>query len=332
MKNMIQTEWWKLRRCQILLVGIVALALCPVVQYGTQLIVNPEIRDPNYDFVHLFANVVWGNTQVFLPISLVMIGGWLIDRENTHDTMKNLLTVPVSYPKLLGGKLAVTGLLSLLFGLYSVAVTVLTGTLADLPGLTPGVLLQQGGQVVAAALTTFLVCMPMILIFGQMRGAYLGGSILTFFLGYCILFFKSGFLLSAYPFSAALVLAGFDMQAYNGAIEAPSIPLALLGMAAVIVLTAVILTISRPSSKAGSTKKKKSGGRQGGEHDEGKPKEMGAAPDGRPALRPAAVRLFRHDAGPGGWDGCGSGRFGRRDRPGYRRSGGYDRCSPRCRR
>ena len=110
MWKMIQTEWWKLRRCQILLVGIVALALCPVAQYGTQLIVNPEIRDPNFDFVHLFANVVWGNTQVFLPISLVMIGGWLIDRENTHDTMKNLLTVPVSYPKLLGGKLAVTGL------------------------------------------------------------------------------------------------------------------------------------------------------------------------------------------------------------------------------
>ena len=102
----------------------------------------------------------------------------------------------------------------------------------------------------------------MILIFGQMRGAYLGGSILTFFLGYCILFFKSGFLLSAYPFSAALVLAGFDMQEYNGATEAPSIPLALLGMAAVIVLTAVILMISRSSSKAGSTKKKKSGGRR----------------------------------------------------------------------
>ena len=44
MWKMIQTEWWKLRRCQILLVGIVALALCPVAQYGTQLIVNPEIR------------------------------------------------------------------------------------------------------------------------------------------------------------------------------------------------------------------------------------------------------------------------------------------------
>ena len=32
------SEWAKLRRCQILLVGLVALTLCPLVQYGTQLI------------------------------------------------------------------------------------------------------------------------------------------------------------------------------------------------------------------------------------------------------------------------------------------------------
>ena len=101
----------------------------------------------------------------------------------------------------------------------------------------------------------------MILIFGQMRGAYLGGSILTFFLGYCILFFKSGFLLSAYPFSAALVLAGFDMQAYNGATQSPSIPLALLGMGAVIALTAVLLLVSRPSSKGAPARRKKAKGR-----------------------------------------------------------------------
>ena len=123
MWSILKGEWRKLRRCQILLVGIVALALCPVVQYGTQLIINPEMRDQNFDFVKLFANVIWGNTQIFLPISLVMIGGWLIDRENTNDTMKNLLTVPVSYPKLLGGKLIVTIVLSLLFGVYSVAIT-----------------------------------------------------------------------------------------------------------------------------------------------------------------------------------------------------------------
>ena len=104
MWSILKGEWHKLRRCQILLVGIVALTLCPVAQYGVQLLINPELQDQSFDFLKLFANVIWGNTQIFLPISLVMIGGWLIDRENTNDTMKNLLTVPVSYLKLLVGK------------------------------------------------------------------------------------------------------------------------------------------------------------------------------------------------------------------------------------
>lgn len=122
-----------------------------------------------------------------------MIGGWLSDREYAHDTMKNLITIPVFYAKLLGGKLIVTISLSLVFGLYSVAVTVLTGALAGLEGLSAAMLLQQGVHLMAAAFTTSLVCMPMILLFGQIRGAYLGGSLVTFFLGYCILFLRVAF-------------------------------------------------------------------------------------------------------------------------------------------
>ena len=45
MWSILKGEWRKLRRCQILLVGIVALALCPVVQYGTQLI-EPATQSP----------------------------------------------------------------------------------------------------------------------------------------------------------------------------------------------------------------------------------------------------------------------------------------------
>ena len=90
---------------QFITLGLVALALCPLVQYGSQLIVEAEYRNPNYDFSTLFENVVWGNTQMFFPISLVMIGSWLIDRESTHDTLKNIMTIPVSMPKMLGAKL-----------------------------------------------------------------------------------------------------------------------------------------------------------------------------------------------------------------------------------
>lgn len=102
------------------LVGLVALALCPFVQYGSQLIVSAEYRNPNFDFTTLFENVVWGNTQIFLPISLVMIGGWLIDREAAHDTLKNIMTIPISMPKLLGVKLLLIGILAVLLGIYSI--------------------------------------------------------------------------------------------------------------------------------------------------------------------------------------------------------------------
>ncbi len=273
--NLIRAEWLKMRRCQILLVGIVALALCPVVQYGTQLIMAPEYRDANYDFTHLFANVVWGNSQMFLPISLVMIGGWFIDREMAGDILKNIVTVPVSMPKLLGAKLLVTGLLSLVFGIYSVCVTLLTGSVAGLPGLTPELLFSGSTQIIKAAFTTYLVCMPMILVFGQFRGAYLGGSIFTFFLGYSMLFFKGGVLLSAYPFSSALILAGFDMSKYNGATSSPNILLAMAGIMSVIVFTIFLLTISGRHSDLKPHQPKKSKGRRRGARNPGRTQKRG---------------------------------------------------------
>ncbi len=257
MVNVIKTEWLKLQRCQILLVGIVALALCPVVQYGSQMIIAEEFRDPDFDLADFFENVVWGNSQIFLPISLVMMGGWFIDRETVHDTLKNIVVVPVRMPKLLGAKLIVTGILAVLFGAYSVAVTVLTGLIVGLPGGDAPLILRCGIQVIVASFMTYLVCMPLILVFGQIRGAYLGGSILAFFLGYSILFFKGGVLASAYPFSAALILAGFDMEGYNGATSPPNILIAAAGMGGVILITAALLAVSKRQGDIHSRKVKK---------------------------------------------------------------------------
>lgn len=244
MLSIVRSEWAKLRRCQILLVGVVALALCPLVQYGTQLVIEPAQRDPDFNMAKLFSAVVWGNTQIFLPISLVMIGGWLIDRETNQDTMKNLVTVPLSMPALLGGKLIVVAGLAGGFGLYSGAVTVAAGAVFGLPGMSLPAVLGGCGQIFAAALTTCVVCLPLVMIFGQIPGAYLAGSIATFFGGYCILFFKSGVLLSAYPFSAALVLVGFDMASYNGALEAPNPLLSLAGFGATAALSVLLLALS----------------------------------------------------------------------------------------
>lgn len=256
MCSLFRAELMKLRRSSILLVGLVALALCPVVQYGSQLIVAPEYRDANYDFAHLFENVVWGNSQIFLPISLVMIGAWLIDRESADDTLKNILAVPVAMPKLLGAKLCLMGLMALFFGLYSAAASLITGLIAGLDGLTAALFIKSAAQITAAALTTYIVCMPLILIFGQMRGAYLGGSILAFFMGYSILFFKNGALASVYPFSAALIAVGFDMSDYVGKTAARSMLLALFGLGLILLLSALLLVRSGREREIKSPRRK----------------------------------------------------------------------------
>ena len=90
--------------------------------------------------------------------------------------------------------------------------------------------------------------MPLILIFGQIRGAYLGGSILAFFLGYSMLFFKGGILASIYPFSAALILVGFDMSEYAGTTTASTPLLAVIGVG-IMVLWAVLLLLMSSNKK-----------------------------------------------------------------------------------
>lgn len=72
-----------------------------------------------------------------------------------------------------------------------------------------------------------------------------------------MMFFKSGILLSAYPFSAVLVLSGFDMVEFNGAKSELDPLLSLAGIAAITALTGVLLSISGTgkSEKAGKNSK-----------------------------------------------------------------------------
>jgi len=134
-----------------------------------------------------------GNTQMFFPISLVMIGSWLIDRESTHDTLKNIMTIPVSYAGRVRGQA--------LLGWYSY------GSVGNLqcwryPNHWTGgwIIGTDSGSIfswrytdrVSGSDDLYGLYAP-ILIFGQIRGAYLGGSILAFFLGYSMMFFKGGY-------------------------------------------------------------------------------------------------------------------------------------------
>lgn len=63
-----------------------------------------------------------------------------------------------------------------------------------------------------------------------------------------MLFFKGGILASIYPFSAALILVGFDMSGYAGTTTAPNPLLAVIGVG-IMVLWAVLLLLMSSNKK-----------------------------------------------------------------------------------
>lgn len=75
-------------------------------------------------------------------------------------------------------------------------------------------------------------------------------------------YFKNGVLASAYPFSAALVVVGFDMSDYVGKTAARSMLLALFGLGLMLLLTALLLALSGRQRETKAPRTKKGAGRR----------------------------------------------------------------------
>lgn len=258
MWSIIMTEFEKIKRCQILLIGIIGLPLCPAVQHVTQLISIPEARAPHYDFTVLLNNTIWGNATIFMPLIFTLTGGYLMNREFTDDTLKNLLVIPVSYARLLAGKLAAVGLLSIVCGFYSFTATVILGAAVRLPGMTPAVLGTALCRFTISSVLIYIAVLPLVAACGQRRDGYMAGAILAFVMGYSSMFFKQGLLRSIYPFLAAFTVMGFDTSGYIAARENENLPLAIASLT-IMLLLALGITVLAKTPEAGKENGKKNG-------------------------------------------------------------------------
>ena len=247
MITLIKTEFQKIKRYHILLIGMIGMTCSPLLQFLSQLIINEELRDPHYNFAALIKNTIWGNTQIFMPLLFTLTAGYPINREHTDDTLKYILTVPVSYRRFLCGKLLSVGILSVLFGIYSLIVAAVTSVLAHLPDIRFAVFMRALPQMAVLSVCVYIVVLPIITFCSRKPGLFMTGSVVSFLAGYCVLFFKQGLLRNIYPFSAALTVIGFDTSDYAGTAQKGSMPLALLSLAAILLISAIlILTAEAP--------------------------------------------------------------------------------------
>lgn len=153
---------------------------------------------------HFMQQVMISNCTLFFPIIIALIAGYIITREYTDDTMKNILTIPIPYKQLLSGKLLILLLLTISFSLIGCVIALVINIIVGFPGVHFGNLLNMFIRVTGANIGIYISVLPIILIFCCSANNFLGGVALAFVYGYFGTF--EGTLLNYYPIKASMIL------------------------------------------------------------------------------------------------------------------------------
>lgn len=257
MLRIIKAEFLKLKRFHILLIGFIGMTLPAILSVFTQAVATPEVTTPDFGFSDLFNSSIWNSATIFMPVIFTLIGGYLINREYTDNTLKSIFPVPVSFRRLLFGKLLAMGILSALFGFYSYAVTLIVGLLSGLSGLNAGILFTVLLKMLGISLLIYIAVLPIIAFTSRKPGLFMGGVIVAFLFGYSTMFIKDVTMRSVYPILSGLMLIGFDTKAFMNTSEPGNVALSVLSLTVMLLLTIVIVMLTNSPKPASAHKKHK---------------------------------------------------------------------------
>ncbi|MDU7337736.1 MAG: ABC transporter permease [Clostridium sp.] len=257
MLRIIKAEFLKLKRFHILLIGFIGMTLPAILSVFTQAVATPEVTTPDFGFSDLFNSSIWNSATIFMPVIFTLIGGYLINREYTDNTLKSIFPVPVSFRRLLSGKLLAMGILSALFGFYSYAVTLIVGLLSGLSGLNAGILFMVLLKMLGISLLIYIAVLPIIAFTSRKPGLFMGGVIVAFLFGYSTMFIKDVTMRSVYPILSGLTLIGFDTKAFMNTSESGNVALSVLSLTVMLLLTIVIVMLTNSPKPASAHKKHK---------------------------------------------------------------------------
>ena len=204
MINIIITEFQKLKRYSILWVGIVAVLFSALLAVFQQNSGSEIIQYENYT-----NSVIWNNFSMAFPFMIVLIGGYIINREYVDHTLKNMLTVPISFRKLLVGKVITVGLVTALYGFFSFLCTFILGLLLCHGDVSAVLVMKSFFQLIGLGLCCYLAVLPILIFFSRKQNGFLAGTGLAFVYGFCGIFIAGRALTDYYPITAGLGIIKF---------------------------------------------------------------------------------------------------------------------------
>ena len=249
MVRIVKTEFYKLKRYHILWAGVALMLLSVLLTLFTSMANDGSV----WDFAYLTEQVIKNNMSMIFPMCISLIAGYMISREQTDDTLKNILTVPISFKKLLIGKLIVCGVLSVIFGLICSLFTIIAEIIVGFPGFEISLALKATLQITVVNFFLYLAVLPIIALTCRRAGSFLVGVIIAFVYGYGGMFAAGNMTLANfYPITASLGMVGY--RSYDAAVNW-NIGTCSCSLVLAVVISAILI-LCMNEREATQTKKK----------------------------------------------------------------------------
>ena len=251
MLRMVKTEIWKLKRYHMIWAGVFLMLLSVLLTLFSTTALDGAV----WTFSFFAEQVIKNNVTMIFPMCIALIAGYIIAREGKDDTLKSIMTVPVSYSSLLWGKLHVCALLSLFFGLVSAVFTVIANLMMGFPGLSAESILQTFIQIILNCLFLYIAVMPVIAFAVRIPSGHMVGTIIAFVYGYGGMFASgNATLANIYPVTASLGLINY--RSYDPAVHW-NVFICLFSMIAALLISAVFVFTAKGNTSVKTAKSHK---------------------------------------------------------------------------
>lgn len=248
---MIKTELWKLKRYHMIWAGVLLMLLSVLLTVFSTTALDGTV----WTFPFFAEQVMKNNITTIFPMCISLITGYIISREATDDTLKSILTVPVSFPALLLGKLTVCGLLSLFLGLANTVFTVTASFLMGFPGGELPAVIQAAAQIMLNCLFLYIAVLPVIAIAARIPNGHLIGAVIAFVYGYGGMFAAGNMTLAnLYPITASMGLVGY--RSYDAAVHW-NLLICTFSLLAALLICVVFVMTAKKSATTKTVKKPK---------------------------------------------------------------------------
>ncbi|WP_010494245.1 ABC transporter permease [Paenibacillus elgii] len=236
MVNLLYTELIKMKRAKMFMVSLLGAVSAPIMMFLALLNMKSKKPETPIEFEVAFMNT---NMYVILLVGTLLYGvitAYLFHREYAEDTMKNLLTIPVSRVSLIVSKLILLFLWIMVLTFTIWSLTLILGLIGQFEGLTMALLLQSLKQFVIGGALLFLLCTPTMLITFLFKN-YVPTIIFTAMITMANVVLSESEYKALFPWSASYVIANGDfIPQYPPAFSyAVILAASLIGLAATII-------------------------------------------------------------------------------------------------